>query len=115
VGGAIPRLMVLDAKRKQAERAMGSKPVSSIPPWPLHQFLPPCSCPIGVPALDPLTGLCSPTGGRRGPWDPIDVVHDQFMPNEAMSSGIFPSPLPQCWAYKHVPPSPVFFFFKHGF
>jgi hypothetical protein len=28
-------------KRKQAEQAIGSKPVSSAPPWPLLQLLPP--------------------------------------------------------------------------
>jgi hypothetical protein len=39
VGGAIPRLVVLDPIRKQAEQARGSKPISSIPLWPLHQLL----------------------------------------------------------------------------
>jgi hypothetical protein len=39
VGGAIPELVVLDSKRKQAEQTRGSKPVSNIPPWPLHQLL----------------------------------------------------------------------------
>jgi hypothetical protein len=39
VGGAIPGLVVLGSIRKQAEQASGSKPVSSIPPWPLHQLL----------------------------------------------------------------------------
>jgi hypothetical protein len=39
VGGAIPGLVVLGSIRKQAEQARGSKPVSSIPPWPLHQLL----------------------------------------------------------------------------
>jgi hypothetical protein len=46
VSEAIPRLVVLDSVRKQAEQARGSKPVSSTPPWPLHQLLPPCSCPV---------------------------------------------------------------------
>jgi hypothetical protein len=36
-----PRLVVLGSIRKQAEQARGSKPVSNIPPWPLHQLLPP--------------------------------------------------------------------------
>jgi hypothetical protein len=36
VGGAIPGL---DSIRKQAEQARRSKPVSNIPPWPLHQLL----------------------------------------------------------------------------
>jgi hypothetical protein len=36
VGGAIPGLVVLGSIRKQAR---GSKPVSNIPPWPLHQLL----------------------------------------------------------------------------
>jgi hypothetical protein len=38
VGGAIPGLVVLGSTRKQAEQARGSKPVSNIPPWPLHQL-----------------------------------------------------------------------------
>jgi hypothetical protein len=41
VGGAIPTLMILGSIRKQAEQAMGSKPVSSTLPWRLHQLLPP--------------------------------------------------------------------------
>ena len=43
VGGAIPGLVVLGSIRKQAEQAMRSKPVSSTPPWPLLQLLPPGS------------------------------------------------------------------------
>jgi hypothetical protein len=41
VGGAIPGLVyiILGSIRKQAEQARGSKPVSNIPPWPLHQLL----------------------------------------------------------------------------
>jgi hypothetical protein len=39
VGGAIPRLVVLGSIRKQAEQARGSKPVSYISPWSLHQLL----------------------------------------------------------------------------
>ena len=39
VAGAIPELVVLGSIRKQAEQAMGSKPVSSTPPWPLYQLL----------------------------------------------------------------------------
>ena len=45
VGGATPGLVVLGSIRKQAEQAMGSKLVSSSPLWPLHQPLPPGSCP----------------------------------------------------------------------
>jgi hypothetical protein len=30
---------------------MGNKPVSSTPPWPLYQLLPPGSCPAWVPVL----------------------------------------------------------------
>ena len=51
VGGAIPGLVVLASVRKQAEQAKRSKPVSSIPPWPLQQLLPPASCPIWIPVL----------------------------------------------------------------
>jgi hypothetical protein len=51
VAGAIPRLVVLGSIRKQAEQTRGSKLVSSIPPWPLHQLLPPSSCPVWVPLL----------------------------------------------------------------
>jgi hypothetical protein len=39
VGGAIPGMVVLGSIRKQAEQVKGSKPVSNIPPWPLHQLL----------------------------------------------------------------------------
>lgn len=31
----------------------GEKPVNiSLPPWPLHELLPPASCPDGVPDLN---------------------------------------------------------------
>jgi hypothetical protein len=50
--------LVLGSIRKQAEQAMGSKVVSSIPPWPLHQLLPPGSCPVGVPVLIPSVMDC---------------------------------------------------------
>ena len=39
MGGAIPGLVVLGSIREQAEKARGSKPVSNIPPWALHQLL----------------------------------------------------------------------------
>jgi hypothetical protein len=39
VGGAISGLVVLGSIREQAEQASGSKPVKSIPPWPLNQLL----------------------------------------------------------------------------
>jgi hypothetical protein len=39
VGSALPGLVVLGSKRKQAELARGTKPVKNIPPWPLHQLL----------------------------------------------------------------------------
>lgn len=51
VGGAILGLEDLSSIRKQAEDAMGSKPVNSSHPWPLHQLLPPHSCPAWVPAI----------------------------------------------------------------
>jgi hypothetical protein len=51
VGGAFPGLVVLGSIRKRAEQARGSKPVSSTSPWPLHQLLPPSSCPVRVPVL----------------------------------------------------------------
>jgi hypothetical protein len=41
VGGTISGLVVLGSIRKQAEQASGSKLVSNIPPWPLHQLLHP--------------------------------------------------------------------------
>jgi hypothetical protein len=46
VAGAILGLVVLSYTRKQAEQAMRSKLVSSTSPWPLHQVLPPGSCPV---------------------------------------------------------------------
>jgi hypothetical protein len=39
VGGATLGLAVLGSIREQAEEARGSKPVSNISPWPLHQLL----------------------------------------------------------------------------
>ena len=39
VGGAIPEMVFLGSIREQAEQARGSKPVSNILPWPLHQLL----------------------------------------------------------------------------
>ena len=39
VGGTISGLVVWGFIRKQAEQARKSKPVSNIPPWPLHQLL----------------------------------------------------------------------------
>jgi hypothetical protein len=51
MGGAIPRMMVLGSIRMQAVRVMRSKPLSSISPWLLHQFLPPGPCPAKVPVL----------------------------------------------------------------
>jgi hypothetical protein len=39
VGGTISGLVVLGSKLKQAEQARGSKPVSNILPWTLHQLL----------------------------------------------------------------------------
>jgi hypothetical protein len=43
VSGAIPVLVVLGSLRKQAEQAMGSKPISNIPPWSPPQLEPPGS------------------------------------------------------------------------
>jgi hypothetical protein len=39
VGGTISGLAVLGSIREQAEQARGSKPISNIPPWSLHQLL----------------------------------------------------------------------------
>ena len=39
LGGVISGLVVLGSMRKQAEQARGNKPVSSTPPWALHQLL----------------------------------------------------------------------------
>ena len=49
--GSTPGLVVLGSIKKQAEEAMETKTVSSIPPWPLHQFPSPGSCPVWVLAL----------------------------------------------------------------
>jgi len=46
MGDTIPGLVVLGFIRKQAEQAKGSMPVSSIPPWLLHQLPPPSSCAV---------------------------------------------------------------------
>ena len=47
MGGTIPGV-VLGSIRKQAKEAMGSKPVSSTPLWPVYQRLPPGSCPTSL-------------------------------------------------------------------
>jgi hypothetical protein len=39
VGETISGLVVLASIRKQTEQTRGSKPISSISPWPLHQLL----------------------------------------------------------------------------
>jgi hypothetical protein len=39
VCGTIPGLVILGSIREQAEKARGSKPLSNIPLWPLHQLL----------------------------------------------------------------------------
>jgi hypothetical protein len=44
VGGTISGLVVLGSLREQAEQARGGKPVSNIPPWPLHQLPLPALC-----------------------------------------------------------------------
>lgn len=51
MSGAIPGLLVLASIRKQAEQAIGSNPVRSTPPWPLHHLLPPGFFPVSVPLL----------------------------------------------------------------
>jgi hypothetical protein len=58
VGGAIPGLIVLGSMRRQAEQAMESKPVSNIPPWPLHQLLLPGL--LEFQSLLPLVMNCKP-------------------------------------------------------
>jgi hypothetical protein len=49
VGGATPGLVVLDFIKKQAEQALGSKPVCSALPWSLQQLLLPGPCPVWIP------------------------------------------------------------------
>jgi hypothetical protein len=48
MGGAIPGLVVLGSIKRQTEQAIGNTSGSSIPPWLLHQFLPPVFCPVRV-------------------------------------------------------------------
>jgi hypothetical protein len=50
MGGSIPGLVVLGSIRKWAEQAR-EQPRLPAPPWPLHQPLPPGSCPVFVPVL----------------------------------------------------------------
>ena len=50
-----PGQVVLDGIRKQVVQTMRSKPVSSISPWPLLQFLCPGSCPAWIAALTSLS------------------------------------------------------------
>jgi hypothetical protein len=44
VGSAASGQMILGCMGRQAEKAMGSKPVNIVPLWSLLQFLPPGSC-----------------------------------------------------------------------
>jgi hypothetical protein len=46
VGDVIPGLVVLGSIGKPADQARRSKLVSSTPPWPLYQLLPPGPCPV---------------------------------------------------------------------
>jgi hypothetical protein len=46
-----PCIPISVSVRKQAEQTMGNKPVSSSPPWSLHQLLPSVSCLAGIPVL----------------------------------------------------------------
>jgi hypothetical protein len=43
VSGTISGLVFMGSIRRLAEQARGNKPVSSTPPWPLDQLLPPGS------------------------------------------------------------------------
>lgn len=54
VDGAIPGWWLWVLEEQQAKQVMGSKSVSSVPPWPLRQPLPPGSC--SVPALTFISG-----------------------------------------------------------
>jgi len=46
VGDVISGLVILGSKAKQAELTMGKQASKQHPPWPLHQLLPPGSCPV---------------------------------------------------------------------
>ena len=39
MGGTIPGLVILDYIRNHTEQTRGSKPISNLLPWPLHQLL----------------------------------------------------------------------------
>ena len=49
---------------------MWSKPVSSTPPWPLRQFLPPGSCPVRVPVFAAFGELLHRTVSEVNPFLP---------------------------------------------
>lgn len=51
MSGAILWLAVLSSLRKQSEQAMRTKSLRCLPPWSLHQVLPPRSCPAWAPVL----------------------------------------------------------------
>ena len=57
MGSATSEEMVLGAKRKHAEQDLGSKPVSSTPPCPVHQFLPSSSCLFGTETDGSIIGI----------------------------------------------------------
>jgi hypothetical protein len=68
-GGTAQPMVVLGFIRKQAKQGMGSKPVSSIPPWPLHQLLPPRFLPCLSPCPDFLhDGLWSGSVSHMNPF-----------------------------------------------
>lgn len=46
---AITGILLLGSIRKPIEQTMRTKPVSSIPAWPLHQLLPPGFCSVWFP------------------------------------------------------------------
>jgi len=76
VGDAIPKLVVLSSTRKQAGQAMISKPIGRTLPWPLHQLLPPASCPTCVPALNAFDNeLSYGAVSRRKPSPQVAFVH----------------------------------------
>jgi hypothetical protein len=64
LGGAISGQVILGAIRKQVEQITRSKPVSSIPPWPLSQILPSSSCLeilTWLPSVRTVVRTCTPS------------------------------------------------------
>ena len=93
MGGAILGQVVLVSIRKQAEQAMGNRTVRSNPSWPLHQPLPPDSCPILSSYSDFLQWWCRsirhPSPTCFWSWRLIIAIETLTKPSSDQDSWVF--------------------------